>query len=194
MKKKLLITVTAVALVLCFVVGGTLAWLIDTTEPVVNTFTYGDINITLDETNVVNGKREENITNNYKMIPGATIAKDPKVTVVGGSEACWLFVKVEESTNYDTFLTSQIDTGTTGWTQGDGTTIPANVYYREVTASDENQEFGILVGDQVTVKSDVTKEMFTAEDFTNPTITFTAYAIQKASFATAAAAWAEASK
>ena len=31
------------------------------------------------------------------MIPGKTLAKDPMVTVEAGSEACYLFVKVEET-------------------------------------------------------------------------------------------------
>ena len=85
-------TVTAIlmfVLVLSFTIGGTLAWLTDTTEPVTNTFTYGDINITLAETTEV-----------YKMVPGNSISKDPSVTVESGSEACWLLVKVEESANW----------------------------------------------------------------------------------------------
>ena len=60
-------TVTAIlmfVLVLSFTIGGTLAWLTDTTEPVTNTFTYGDINITLAETTEV-----------YKMVPGNSISK-----------------------------------------------------------------------------------------------------------------------
>lgn len=177
MKKRILITVTAVALVLCFVVGGTLAWLIDETKPVVNTFTYGDINITLTETEA-----------KYKMVPGTTIAKDPTVTVKANSEACWLFVKVEKSTNYDNFLDSSIDGG---WTALEGVN---GVYYRKVANSTSSQSFPVLKDNHVTVKGTVTKEMLTASDFTSPTLTFTAYAIQQVSFDTAAAAWAEISK
>ena len=36
-------------LVLGGVMGGTMAWLVTNTDPVVNTFTYGDIDITLTE-------------------------------------------------------------------------------------------------------------------------------------------------
>lgn len=67
-------------------VGGTIAWLTATTEPVVNTFTYGKIKIELTETTGTE----------YKIIPGVNISKDPKVTVKADSEACWLFVKVAE--------------------------------------------------------------------------------------------------
>ena len=55
--------------------------------------------------------------------------------------------------------------------------------------------FAVLANNQVTVKNTVTKEMM--DDLTSstlPTLTFTAYAVQKAGFTTAAAAWAEASK
>ena len=49
MKKKGWLSVVALVLVLCCAVGGTLAWLTDTTDPVTNTFTVGDIDIDLTE-------------------------------------------------------------------------------------------------------------------------------------------------
>ena len=109
------------ALIVCATVAGTLAWLTDTTDPVVNTFTVGDINITLTES--------ENL--DLKMVPGRTITKDPKVTVNEGSEACWLFVKVVKSENFKDFMTyDKAD----GWTllKTEGNT---EVYYREVAAT-----------------------------------------------------------
>lgn len=175
MKKKTLALVLALTLLVAGVVGGTLAWLTDRTAEVKNTFTVGDINIDLTET-----------TRDYKMVPGNKLDKDPTVTVKANSEACWLFVKVTESENLDTFITYAI---AEGWTE-----LQDGVYYREVPASAADQPFSVLKGDAVTVNSDVTKEMLTAKDFTNPTLTFKAYAIQKAHFDTAAAAWAEVSK
>lgn len=181
MKKKATIAVVALALVLCFAIGGTLAWLVDNSGPVVNTFTYGDINIELSETT-----GEE-----YKMIPGNDITKDPKVTVEANSEACWLFVKVEKSDNYDDYLENY--TIATGWTALDGV---AGVYYREVDAATAlaGEDYQVLAGDKVTVLDTVTKSMM--EDIKNnvvdePTLTFTAYAVQKDGFDTAALAWAE---
>ena len=163
MKKKIAISIVAVALVLCCAIGGTLAWLTDKTGPVTNTFTVGDINIDLTET-----------TTDYKMVPGNTIAKDPKVTVKANSEACYLFVKVTKSGNFDQFLTYEM---ADGWTQYEGTT---DVWYRTVPASNANQEFEVLKDSKVTVKGTVTKEMMTSSDFTNPTLTFKAAAVQKA--------------
>ena len=120
------------------------------------------------------------------MVPCNTISKDPTVTVKANSEACWLFVEVTESENLDTFITYAI---ADGWTE-----LKSGVYYREVSASDVDQPFSVLKGDAVTVNNTVTKEMLTAKDFANPTLTFQAYAIQKDHFTTAAAAWAEVSK
>lgn len=177
MKKKTLALVLALTLLVAGVVGGTLAWLTDRTAEVKNTFTVGDINIGLTET-----------TADYKMVPGNTIAKDPTVTVKANSEACWLFVKVTESTDLKDFITYAIAEGWTALPGVDG------VYYREVPASAADQTFSVLAGDAVTVKSDVTRTMLETAKTDAPTLTFKAYAIQKDHFATADAAWAEVSK
>lgn len=177
MKKNTLALVLALTLLVAGVVGGTLAWLTDQTAEVKNTFTVGDINIGLTET-----------TADYKMVPGNTIAKDPTVTVKANSEACWLFVKVTESTDLKDFITYAIAEGWTALPDVDG------VYYREVPASAADQTFSVLAGDAVTVKSDVTRTMLETAKTDAPTLTFKAYAIQKDHFATADAAWAEVSK
>lgn len=172
MKKKVL-SIVAVVLVLCCAIGGTLAWLTDKTDPVVNTFTVGDINIELTET-----------TTNYKMVPGNTISKDPKVTVKANSEACWLFVKVEKSTNFDQYLSYEM---ADGWTK-----LEDGVYYREVSAITANADFTVLKDNQVQVLDTVTKTMLEAAKTDAPTLTFTAYAVQKDNVASAADAWAKA--
>ena len=177
MKKKALALVLALTLLVAGIVGGTLAWLTDQTAEVKNTFTVGDINIGLTET-----------TADYKMVPGNTIAKDPTITVKANSEACWLFVKVTESTDLKDFITYAIAEGWTALPGVDG------VYYREVPTSAADQTFSVLAGDAVTVKSDVTRTMLETAKTDAPTLTFKAYAIQKDHFATADAAWAEVSK
>lgn len=177
---KTLIVALAVMLVVGCAVGGTLAWLTDTTDQVTNTFTVGNIDIGLAETK-----------DNFKMVPGATISKDPKVTVKADSEACWLFVKVTESDNLDSFISYSVDSNWTALTGVSG------VYYREVpdqTTATTDVEYSVLTNDQVTVKDTVTKDMMdaiTAGEATAPTLTFKAYAIQKEGFTTAAAAWNE---
>lgn len=177
---RLFILMLALVLVLGCAVGGTVAWLVAKTDPVVNTFTYGDINIALTETKPANQQA--------KIIPGVDIEKDPKVTVKAGSEACWLFVKVEEE---GTFVADKVTYSVAdGWTQGDDTDIPANVYYREVGAVTADTDFYVLNGNKVTVSNSLTKEDIA--NITQPKLTFTAYAVQKDGMDTAAAAWAAA--
>lgn len=193
MKKKTFALLLSLVLVFGVVAGGTLAWLTQTTTPVVNTFTYGDINIELGETT----------GEDYKIIPGVDIAKDPKVTVKANSEACWLFVKVEEN-NWPDFkdgTARKVDYAiATGWTQGDGTNIPKSVYYREVAATEATaQEFyvlagkgttGDLVNGVVTVSENLTKtEVNSIAEGIQPKLTFTAYAVQKDGIDDAATAW-----
>ena len=178
MKKKTVALLLALVLVFGVVAGGTLAWLIDKTDPVVNTFTYGNINIT----------RTESTGNNYTIIPGKDITKDPKVTVKATSEACWLFVEVKEE---GTFVADKVTYSIAdGWTKGDGTKIPANVYYREVSAVTADTDFSVLKDNKITVKDTLTKEDI-KNITTNPTLTFTAYAVQKDGIADAATAWSK---
>lgn len=189
MKKKSLALVLALAMIVVCVVGGTLAWLTATTGSVTNTFTYGDINIKLEETDAT-VSADGSATKEFKMIPGYTIDKDPKVTVKAGSEKCYLFVKVAESDNFDTFMTYDM---ADGWTALAGVN---GVYYRVVDASATNQEFGVLKNDKVTVSGDVTKTMLNGlTEATQPTLTFTAYACQynssNGTSFTAEAAWAK---
>ena len=125
MQKKFTSVAVAALLLFC-VVGGTIAWLKTQTDAVVNTFTAGDIDITLTETD-----RE------YKMVPGTTIAKDPKVTVEADSEDCWLFVKVDKTDNFDSFMTYAIADGWEALSGEDG------VYYREVKTTDAEREFSV---------------------------------------------------
>lgn len=163
MKKKSLALLLAIALVVVGAVAGTVAWLTDRTAAVKNTFTTSDITIELKDTT----------GENYKMIPGWNIAKDPKVTVKQGSEACYLFVKLQKSANFDTFMTYAM---ADGWTALPDTT---DVYYREVAAANADTTFEVLQGNQVTVKGTVTKaQMNGLTEATYPILTVTAYASQ----------------
>lgn len=187
---KTLVAALSMVLVICLTVAGTLAYLKAETTPVINTFSPSNIDLTLAETT----------GDTYKMVPGTDISKDPKVTVTADID-CYVFVKVEESANFDTYMTYTIS----GWTPVPNET---NVYYREVSASaDEDNDgkknveaFYVLDGEgeaelkngYVTVKPDVTKDMMkdfyegdgiTVKSNANlPKLTFTAYAIQQAGF------------
>ena len=197
-RSKSLALVLSLVLVIGCVTGGTLAWLNAKTDEVKNTFSTSDIGVTLEET-----------TNTYKMIPGWTIAKDPKATVSSGSEDCWLFVKITESTtpDLDAYISYAI---ATGWeiveptnTNGtlatistladkivigrkvhkDDTTKTFNIlgageYTDPMDVDDTTDDFKITWGDnQVCVKPTVTEKMMD-EANPEPTLTFTAYAVQ----------------
>lgn len=174
-----LVLVLALALIVGVAGGATFAWLTAKSDTVVNTFTYGDINITL----------AESTGSDYKIIPGVDIEKNPKVTVKAGSEACWLFVKVKEE---GTFVADKVTYSIAdGWTKGDGTNnIPANVYYREVDAKDAAQEFPVLKDNKITVSDTLTKIDIKGILTTTPKLSITAYAIQKDGMNNAATAWA----
>ena len=160
-------------------VGGTAAWLAAKSDPIASTFTFGDINITLTETDHQEGPT--------KIIPGVDIKKVLKVTVQADSVDCWLFVKVEET---GTFVDGKVTYAIAeGWTKGNGSPIPENVYYRQVNGATADKEFPVLKNNKITVSNTLTKEEI--QNITDePTLTFTAYAVQKEGINTAAEAWA----
>ena len=164
MKKKVLALVLAMVLVVVGVAAGTLAWLTAKSDTVTNTFTTSDIKVKLEETK-----------NNFKMIPGYDIQKDPKATVLAGSEECFLFVKLEKSANFDDFMTYEM---ADGWAELTGEN---GVYYRKVQTADIDKPFSVLKDDKVTVRGTVTKDMMNAIDngtAAKPTLKITAYASQ----------------
>ena len=161
MKKKGLAVVLALTLLVVGVVAGTLAWLTAKSDTVTNTFTTSDIKVELKET-----------PKEYKMIPGYTISKDPTATVLPGSEECYLFVKLEKSQNFDTYLKYDIADGWTPLTGVDG------VYFRKVLTANIGTAYSVLKNNQVTVKDSVTKEKMETAEKDKPTLTVTAYASQ----------------
>ena len=179
----LLVLAMAIVITLACAVGGTLAWLVSASDPVVNTFTYGDINIDLTESDF---DRDGNkYTNKYKMMPGEPITKDPKVTVMQGSEACWLFVKLEKSDNFGDFMEYEMADGWVELTGADGQPVEG-VFFRAVSAeeaADADKEFVVIKDNTVSVKDEVTKAQLNAlTEETYPSLTITAYAVQQVGF------------
>lgn len=184
-RTKKLVAMIAVALTLCMAIGGTLAYLTDTTKEVKNTFTIGDVEITLAETkgNVDTEASTDDLeVRKFKIVPGQDVEKDPKVSVDDKSEDCWLFVEITASDDYGTVF-SEYEIAD-GWTQVTGT---ENVYCRKVLSTDTVRTFSVLKGDKLTVLSTVTNDTL---ETANPTLTFKAYAIQMDGFEeNAAGAW-----
>lgn len=99
--KKQVIAGIAAAMVCVGAVGGTFAYLTQTSAVVTNTFTVGNnVQISLDEAKVDElGEEipgEKRVTENkYKLIPGHPYTKDPMVHIGKDSETCYVFIKVE---------------------------------------------------------------------------------------------------
>lgn len=172
MRKSHIWLIVASALLLAVGVGVTVALLVSSSNPVVNTFTVGGVDITLTETTGTE----------YKMTPGVTVAKDPTVTVLANSEKCWLFVKAEKANDFDTFCTYEIQDG---WTALEG---QEGVYYQMVGKSSANQVFPVLKNNSVLIKNTITEEQLNAVTV-NPTLTVTAYAAQSDGLTSVADAW-----
>lgn len=206
MKRKTFALALAAVLLVGAAVGGTLAWLTDKTQTIQNHFTIGNLDITLKETdalqpsqtvaNVLDADSTAQKHADYQMIPGATLAKDPKVVVKnlknGANVDAYVFVKLTKTVEVDNYLDYSIDA--TKWTQVPGTT---DVWYTKVSAADvaeADKTIPVLTNNQVTVKSTVTNAMMEAVGANGLDLTFQAYAIQQTGFNTPELAWAEVSK
>ncbi len=198
-KKKIFAIVMAAVLLVVGSVMGTIAYLTSTDE-VTNTFTVGDIAITLDEAKVgtdgiaLTGEEAERVAaNSYKLIPGLAYDKDPVIHVQKGSELAWLFVKVENGiANIEDAANAEIPTiaaqmEKNGWTAVAGAT---NVYAYSGAVSAADGVIDVPVFENFEISGNITNEALAAYD--EAQIVVTAYAVQAEGFENAAAAWAAA--
>ena len=188
MYKAMLLVLCAVLLVAGSVMG-TLAYLKAQTGTIKNTFTVGSVAITLDEAltdlygvPVSGADRIPNAThtdgNTYKLIPGHTYTKDPKITVSSDSENCWVFVKLENGLND----TATFDIDNSKWTIVATYTDGSKVYaYNTV----------LKAGDDATLFTEFTfAQSADPETYKSAAIKVTGYAVQADGFGSAEAAWA----
>ena len=192
MKKRTMIFVTAMVLLFAMVTGSTLAYMTSKTATVQNTFTYGNVLITLDEAPVnsdgqaTTGARVT--ANTYRLFPGKTYDKDPTVHVDADSEDCYIFVKVVnpissiEATG-DTTIAAQMHD--LGWTLVSGKT---NVYAYNGT-SQGTADATVSKGENIKVFETVTIADDAKFAGTYGQVTIEAFAVQAEGFASAAAAW-----
>lgn len=96
MKKKILALCLVVVLVATAITGVTLAYFTDTTQKQTNTFTMGDIEIKLDETDIKNPNGRTDKDQEYGVLmPGISYVKDPTITVKAKSEDCYVFLEID---------------------------------------------------------------------------------------------------
>ena len=189
--KALLLTLCAVLLVAASVLG-TMAYLTSTDE-VTNTFTVGQVQITLDEKDTDNSTpdADRDKANAYHLLPGNEYEKDPTVHVNAVSEDSWIFVKVENGIAAFEAATSTEENGyksisdqitANGWTALDGV---ANVYYKPYTKSATGSDLIVFSNFKIADTANDVQGWATL----NATVNITAYAVQKDGFDTASAAW-----
>lgn len=109
MKKKLVTLCAALALCATAIVGGTLAYFTDN-KTATNTFTVGNVEITLTEPKWTDAETAGKHTNVY---PGQMLDKDPTVTN-SGNNACYVRIKVEGLNQFGdkgdiTYLTNGVE-------------------------------------------------------------------------------------
>lgn len=183
--KAIVLALCAVLLVAASVLA-TLAFL-KSTDSVTNTFTVGNVKITLDEAKASEYGDVADATvrvkgNQYKLIPGHKYAKDPTVHLEAGSEESYIFVHVENGladieAAGETTIAAQI-TGN-GWAALEG---EDGVYYKQVEANVNAEDYLVFGSFTLADNADVAS-------YAKAEIKVTAYAIQADGFANAAEAW-----
>lgn len=210
MKKKLM-SVLAIVLVIAMSVAGTYAYLTSQDE-VVNTFTVGNVAITLDEAKadadgslVADADRVK--TNTYKLLPGHTYNKDPMVTVKAGSEDCYvkmtltinnaaaldaIFAGVDGHANMATIFSGyDADTWSYQGNTKEGDTRTYTFFYKNaVPATGDNDVALKALFEKVNVPDFITGEQLAT--LNNFAMTINAYAVQADGFDSAAEAFAAA--
>ena len=216
--RKILAMLMAAVLLVGASVLGTMAYLTASTDVVQNTFTVGNVALTLDEADVdMNGTPIANATrvqaNDYKLMPGHSYTKDPIVHVTAGSENCYVFVEVSNSIvaiesqekNYKNIATQMTENG---WTQITGTNY---YYYGDIVEQDDENDTDLPVFANFKISGTVDNATLAAyatqyvvdedgelvlDDNDKPQpventslITITAYAVQAETFTSAQAAW-----
>ncbi len=177
--KKLVVAVVALSLALVTVVGATLAFLLDESNVVTNKFTYGKIEIVLTE----NNKADEDGLEFTNVVPGDVLKKDPIVTVNAGSEACYVYVLIDNqlgdaaSYNIDTDKWIPVQDYTNA-------TKKLYRYYEVVNALQGAKDLAVF--SELTFRSDLTSADLTTLKDKN--VVITAYAYQAENLAATAEA------
>lgn len=180
--KKILTLMCCAVLLVCISVGATVAYL-TSQDSVTNTFTVGNIVITLDEVPVdttgavIAGERRD--SNAYHLVPGHEYTKDPIVHFNAGNDRSWVFVKVE---NGIAAIESQENTIEDQILENDWIKLPNNagVYYKDVPANEGTTvaDYPVFANFKVADDAVLVDENGTAIYSANTPLSITAYAIQ----------------
>ena len=176
-RKAAIAAVCAVAVLVLGIAPATYSYLTASSETVVNTFAGGAISLTLDEAKVdtdgdpIDGEPRVQ-ENTYKVVPGAELTKDPTVTVLEGSEVCYVYLYVDNALDETYFTLDYSDDWIEVASVGTKTLY---VYKTTVDASDGDVALTPIFT-TVKVSYDLTSEQI--EEMGEVQITVQSYAIQ----------------
>ena len=159
LNKKLVVATAACAALLVGSISTSLAWLLDKTADVENTFTPKHIDVKLEETSA----------QSFDIIPGYTYFKNPTVKINTDVD-CYVFVKVVGESGVNPYVEYTMENE---WhSVGGGET---GVYYREVMAG-TNTDYSVILNNTVSIPAEsVTNQNMPTSQVS---LTFTAYAAQ----------------
>ena len=208
--KKILMICVCVVAVLTVSVVGTLAYLMDT-DSAVNTFTMGQVHISVDEakvnadgTPVTEADRVK--ANEYHILPGMKYTKDPTVTVDGGSEDAYvrMILTVHNASDVQAVLTKynlgDFSVLIGGWDKDtwlyegftedtENNTISFEFRYKEIVTKNADDTKLPALFDTLIVPGEITGEEMKDLYDGGFKIEVFGHAIQTAGFDTANAAW-----
>ena len=197
-KKSILLTLTAVVLAMAIGVGGTIAYFTSTTDDVKNTFTVGNVAITLNEAKVdyaddkwTANKDVPRVTENrYENVyPGAHLPKDPTIHVAADSQDAYVAMKVViskaaawKALAEDHASLNNLETVFEGYTEANWTKIAATeqgdnlvyVYMWEQGKVSANADLTLFTAMNIPAELS-SEEIETLDGFT---VTATGYAVQ----------------
>lgn len=206
--KRIVVAAACAALLVVGSVAATFAYL-TSQDTVTNTFTVGNVAITLDEAaanadgTLIEGADRVK-ANSYKLLPGHTYKKDPMVTVESGSESSYIKMTVtfSKANELDAIFAPTGADLTSIFKGYDAANWIAKGNTKDSTANTRTYEFwykdpvAALNGDveldalfdSITLPGTITNDQL--KTIEGMTITVNAYAIQADGFATADSAWA----
>lgn len=220
--KKIVALLVAAVLLVTTTVAVTVAYMSSLTDVVTNTFTSGNVTITLDEADVnietketVDGKEETTVeyvawvkdnekvatraeadrvkANVYKLYPNKTYQKDPTVHVGATSEDCYVFIKVVNGIeNLEADTTIAAQMATNGWAVLDAVNYPGVYYYNGTKATNAVVSAG---EDLVVFETFTVKSDIDATGlaaYSTASVNITAYAVQAETFTSVTDAWSKA--
>lgn len=211
--KKVLLTISAMALIAVIAVAGTLAYLQKSTETIENTFASAGLidpdqpgeepNFKLVENEVTNDRNGGFTLNDTEtttgvaynnILPGTTLPKNPNVTVKSLKQNAYLFIKVED--NLTEGLSWLIDS--TNWIKVEGAKLDnkdlptgTTIYvYTNGTADAAELTSGTTVNAAAIIKDNQVKvDASYVTKGNDGALKFTAYLAQTAGFADSKEAW-----